>query len=155
MPLGKAKPKESRSRNGTPLSTDNTDQNLTTQSVSPTSSEQTSYDDVLDQFCKGSTPPASVTLKKIADALRICSEVSRQREATCDQGMREFSSQRKELAEIVREQEIAEREADDREKDIKMKLEDDEDSRPLAVGAHSLARQDGIDTKSKSHRTFL
>lgn len=69
----------------------------------------------------------------------------------CDRGMRELACRRKERAEQERERERerehAELEAEERKMKIRkiMKKKEKEDDRPLAVGAHGVARQDGID----------
>ena len=101
---------------------------------------------------RGSSPPPSGTIKKIGTSLKSHSDVTRNRSETCDKGMREISRKRKHVVEQAREQERADREAEETKKErikqqSKLKKERDTDDRPLAVGAHSMARQDGLDTR--------
>ena len=153
MAPSKVKPREARSRNGTPLAPDAADHGAPGSGSSPISSNPASYEDLLDQNCRASSPPASVTLRRIADALKICSDVARARTNSCDQEMRELSRKRQELISLVREQELAERHAVEKaERDLLAHhskqadgLHADGDSRPPAIGAHSLARQDGAE----------
>lgn len=143
----KGKGRDVRSRNTTPISTASTEHSqIGTGILLP----NMSYDQVLEQYCRGSSPPASATLQKIAENLRGFSAVAKARSDNCDRGMREFSKRRKDLVENIRNQELAGRAAEEerqeriRQSTTKMDLED---NRPLAVGAHSLARQDGIEIK--------
>ena len=145
----KGKGRDVRSRNTTPISSASTEQSQAgTSVVSPTMS----YDQVFERYCRGTSPPASATLKKIAENLRGFTIVAKTRSDNCDRGMREFSKRRRDLLESIRDQELAERAAEEeRQERIRkstIKKERDE-NRPLAVGAHSLARQDGVETKGK------
>ncbi len=151
-PIGgksKGKGRDVRSRNTTPISSASTEQSQAgTGVVSPTMS----YDQVFERYCRGTSPPASVTLKKIAENLRGFSAVAKTRSDNCDRGMREFSKRRKDLLESIRDQELAERAAEEerQERIRKSTIKKDRDeNRPLAVGAHSLARQDGVETKGR------
>jgi len=139
-----------RSRNTTPVSTASTEhsQNLTASAVLPSSTM--SYLDILDKCTRGSSPPPSGTIKKIGASLKCHSDLTRNRSETCDKGMREISRKRKYVVEQAREQERADREVEETRKERikqqgKSKKERDADDRPLAVGAHSMARQDGLD----------
>ena len=145
----KIKGKEGQSRNGTPLSVEIPDSSDGGPSTSPMSTANISYGDILDQYCRGSSPPASATLKRIADALKICSDVAKDRSDFCDKAMRETLRRKQELVEVVREQELEEKriaeEQQDQLRQAALKHQQ-ESARPPAVGAHSLARQDGKDS---------
>jgi transcriptional adapter 3 len=77
---------------------------------------------------------------KFLSHIRIRGEVS-------DRVLRELSKRRKERVEQEREKrERADREAEERKHKLKkVKKRDSEEERPLAVGAHGVARQDGVD----------
>ena len=64
--------------------------------------------------------------------------------------MRELSHKRKERVERTRQREMEERANEERKKNLavtpkKRGREDDNNTRPPAVGAHGVARQDGTD----------
>ena len=149
MPPSKGKGRDvGRSRNSTPVSAGSIDHAQTSPGLQLNASKM-SYDDILDRYCRGSSPPASATLRKIADALRTCSDVAKTRSDTCDKGMRGLSKKRKALAELAREEEIAERlaqqESRERLNHDDASKEEDAENRPPAVGARSVARQDGME----------
>lgn len=148
----KNKTRDSHSRNTTPVSTGSTEQSQS--HVAPMASSnvpQMSYDDILE-YAGGSSPPGVATLRKIWDNLKLRSEVVKGLSDECDRGMRQMSKRKKELQETIREQELADREEEEarneKQKRQKLRKEQDEE-RPLAVGAHSLARQDGGEGGSK------
>lgn len=141
-----------RSRNTTPVSTASTEHSQNLGATAVLTSTIMSYLDILDRCMRGSSPPPSGTIKKIGASLKSHSDVTRNRAETCDKGMREISRKRKYVIEQAREQERADREADETRKErikqqSKLKKERDTDDRPLAVGAHSMARQDGLDVQ--------
>ena len=143
MPPLKSKVKDSRSRNGTPILGEVSDQSNGSVPVSSTApSVPVSYSDLLEKFCRGSSPPPSATLKKIHEALLICRNVAKDRSDRCDKSMRELSRKRTELFELAHQQELEEARAEEARKEDLRKAQMSE-SRPLAVGAHSVARQDG------------
>jgi transcriptional adapter 3 len=115
----------------------------------------------LEQSGGGGHIPDIKTLELIGEHLKTLSQIADTRGDTCNAGMLELSQRRKEVIEDQREQEM-ERDAEER---VKMKREADDDEegsrafkggklkkrkerppkedRPLAVGAHEVARQDG------------
>lgn len=121
------------------------------------------YSDLLEQSGGGGNIPDIKTLELISENLKTLSQLADTRGDICNAGMRELSQRKKEVIEDQREQEI-ERDVEER---IKMKREADDDDetvralkatklkkrkerppkedRPLAVGAHEVARQDGED----------
>lgn len=112
-----------------------------------------SYDDILEQHAGGSSPPGAATLRRIMEHLKGRGEMVKIRSDECDRNMRQMSKRRKDVSEAVREQEMADREAEEarKEKHKRQKMrKEQEEERPLAVGAHSLARQDGGETDGKS-----
>lgn len=143
----KAKIKDSRSRNGTPISTDMSDSMQGVQSTSPVAEAKPSYNDLLDKFCRGKEPPASAHLQKIHEALLICREIAKENSEQCDKGMRETSSNRKEAVELARQHEIEEARAEAERKSREKEEDDEASSRPMAVGGRSLAPQDGADAE--------
>ncbi|KAI9892691.1 MAG: Transcriptional regulator [Vezdaea aestivalis] len=121
--------------------------------------------DALDRHGNISTVPDARSLEELASHLNTLNQLAVQRGQVCDRGMRDLGKKRKEVAEDERERE---RERDDREKEERrerMRLAaEEEDSirhkkhkrskdssrsreeRPLAVGAHTVTRQD-VDMK--------
>lgn len=136
-----------RSRNSTPMSAGSSHDPQQPSSAASESNARLSYDDILDSFCKGQSPPPSSTLRKIADALRICSDVAKTNVDRYDRGMRDSSQRKKLHLDDFRRSQHAERQAEEerreRLKHQKAKKEEEDESRPLAIGAHSLAPQDG------------
>lgn len=109
-----------------------------------------SYEELMDRYGGVNSPPSSNTLKTILDSLKACSEAAKARSEIHDKGMRELARRMKELRERDRERDLAaEREAEEERKEktkkARMKKEREDEHRPLAVGAHALARQDGGD----------
>lgn len=74
-------------------------------------------------------------------------EPIRKRGETLDRLIREHSKKRKERAEQDRERDRMTRDAEERRHKLKKikKHDNNADERPLAVGAHEVARQDGVD----------
>ncbi|KAI9722140.1 MAG: Transcriptional regulator [Chrysothrix sp. TS-e1954] len=150
MPPTKGKGREAgRSRNSTPVSAASTEHAQISPTLPQGSNGRMTYDDVLDNYCRSASPPPSAVLKKIAEALKLCSDIARTREETCSKGMREFAKKKKVVAEQVRQKEIAEREIEaemrERANHAAATKAEDDDPRPPAIGAHGLARQDGKD----------
>ena len=133
-----------------------------------------SYDDILERHGGAGGIPDPSHLTIMAKDLKQLSELASARSDTCNAGMRALSEKRKEALEEdrQREQEARAREAEEREtlKTLKKEAEDEDDEirgrkggklkkkkerstareeRPLALGAHGLARQDGLDLPLK------
>lgn len=99
-------------------------------------------------------PPSAASLHALHDAItmNVLSHIQR-RGDVCDSSMRQLVRKRKDRQEAEREREEQERADEERKKrDLKKvapkkrdRDEMEEDSRPPAVGAHGLARQDGVD----------
>jgi transcriptional adapter 3 len=115
----------------------------------------TPVDDIFDGSTSSSNPPSAMTLRAITESVKTqLLNTIKPRSEICDRLMRELSSKRKERAERTRQREIemAEQEAANaRRKEVVVavapkKRSHDGESRPLAVGAHGLAKQDGGDT---------
>lgn len=133
-----------------------------------------SYDDILERHGGAGGIPDPSHLTTMAKDLKQLSELASARSETCNAGMRALSEKRKEALdeERQREQEARAREAEEREtlKTLKKEAEEEDDEirgrkvgkpkkkkerssvreeRPLAHGAHGLARQDGLDLPLK------
>lgn len=79
--------------------------------------------------------------------------IVRSRDEACDQMMRELATRKKERVERDRQREIEEAaklHEEERRKQLKKTSTPKEKERPLAVGAHGVARQDGRDRMGKS-----
>lgn len=151
--------KKGDTRNTTPLSTTSNDQ---TSNMGDTTSM--SYDQLLKEHGSSSSPPPVSQMKKMLESLKAFSDVAKLRSETCDKGMREYSKKRKELSESTRQREFEAKQAEeDRKQKLqkknKLKKEQEQESqtekereeaaRPLAVGAHALAPQDGSAAEGK------
>ncbi|RAL00431.1 histone acetyltransferase NGG1 [Aspergillus ibericus CBS 121593] len=122
------------------------------------------YGELLERMGGVGPIPDSKSLELLMEHLKTLSQLAETRSDACNAGIRELSQKRKE---VVEEPESAERDGSDR---VKMKREaDDEEEekvlkggklkrrkergssskeeRPLAHGAHDIARQDGAETK--------
>ena len=133
-----------------------------------------SYDDILERHGGAGGIPDPSHLTTMATDLKQLSDLASARSDTCNAGMRALSEKRKEALdeERRREQEARAREAEEREtlKTPKKEVEEEDDEirgrkggkpkkkkerssvreeRPLAHGAHGLARQDGLDLPLK------
>lgn len=94
----------------------------------------------------GPAIPTATALNEMAD--RVKNEYLphlRHINQACDKGMRQLAERRKEHAHLERER--AGRESEERRHKLKKtnKKGDKSEERPLAVGAHGVARQDGVD----------
>lgn len=132
------------------------------------------YDDILERHGGAGGIPDPSHLTIMAKDLKQLSELASARSETCNAGMRALSEKRKEALdeERQREQDARAREAEEREtlKTLKKEAEDEDEEirgrkggklkkkkerssvreeRPLAHGAHGLARQDGLDLPLK------
>ena len=129
------------------------------------------YDDILERHGGTGPIPDTKHLEVLVNDLKTLSELAETRGQACDSGMRELSSRRKERVEEEREREQASREAEEKES-LKRAAEDDDDrkgekvkrrkerssvreDRPLAHGAHGLARQDGLDASPRGMSSNL
>ena len=133
-----------------------------------------SYDDILERHGGSGGIPDPSHLTTMAKDLKQLSQLASARSDTCNAGMRALSEKRKEALdeERQREQEARAREAEEIEisKTLKKEAEEEDDEirgrkgakvkkrkerssvreeRPLAHGAHGLARQDGLDLPLK------
>lgn len=113
----------------------------------------TSYSEIVE-LCKSPSTPSSATLKKILDGLQHRNELASSRVNVHDKGMRESSKRKKEETERQREltlQQMAEEEERERERERlrQVPLKKEQEDRPPAVGAHSVARQDGVSADGK------
>ena len=126
------------------------------------------YEDILERHGGNGGIPDPRNLESLANDLRTLSQLAAERERVCDGGMRELSGRRKLRIEEERSIELANREAEEKAS-LKRAAEDDEleksskaakmkrrrdqgkpkEERPLAHGAHGLARQDGLESMSK------
>lgn len=122
-------------------------------------------EEILDRGGSVSTIPSVASLTAMRETIqnkylhhiRIRGEVS-------DRVLRELSKRRKERVEQEREREReragererADREAEERKHKLKkvMKKREPEEGRPLAIGAHGIARQDGIDVHKDTSSTI-
>ena len=130
------------------------------------------YGELLERMGGVGPIPDSKSLELLTEHLKTLSQLAETRSDACNAGIRELSQKRKE---VVEEPESAERDGSDR---VKMKREaDDEEEekvlkggklkrrkergssskeeRPLAHGAHDLARQDGAETKVEGGKLVL
>ena len=122
-----------------------------------------SYEKILERHGGGGGIPDPTNLQIMAEDLRALSHLAEMRSQALDEGMRELVLRRKERAEQERrEAEEAAREIEEKER-LKKLAEEEEDvrarkgaklkqknermgkvgERPLTLGAHGVARQDG------------
>ena len=180
--------KQSRSRHTTPSSVTSMALSTNIQTAVPSALDfdlaavfgapTASYHDLLERYGGGGSVPDSKSIGILAGELTVLSSLAGSREITCDRGMRELSARRKMRSEYDRDIEQANREAEERA-NLKRIAEDDEiekahrlgktkrrkeqikprEERPLAHGAHSVARQDGLGpvaaAKGKNRVFFL
>ncbi|KAK4960663.1 Transcriptional regulator [Elasticomyces elasticus] len=116
--------------------------------------QNTSIESIFERYCKpGVDPPPASVLESIHDAVlnQVLSHVKNRGDA-CDGRMRELARKRKERGDADRDREAAEeKRASERERKKELsktgaRSEREEDAaRPPAVGAHGVARQDGVD----------
>ncbi|KAK3078737.1 hypothetical protein LTS18_006748, partial [Coniosporium uncinatum] len=146
---GKAQSRDarrSRSRNSTPVSVivDAPSSGYLQTSIGQLASPADSImEDLFDRSTNGSAIPTASILGSMLENVKqqLVSVINTRGEAS-DRLMRELAQKRKDRVDQSREKERAEKAAEERRrtKDIKKKEE-----RPLAVGAHGVARQDGVD----------
>ena len=126
------------------------------------------YDDIVDRNGGNGGIPDPRHLEALTNSLRTLSQLANTREPECDKAMRELVGRRKLVIEEERDREREAREAEERAS-LKRYADDDEigdspkpakikkkkelskarEERPLAHGAHALARQDGLETTPK------
>ena len=128
------------------------------------------YEDIVDRNGAGGIPDPR-HLESLANYLRNLSELASSRENECDRAVRELKGRRQAVLDDEREREREQREkreaeekailkkaAEDRDEDESPKVGKHKrkrdasrakEERPLAVGAHAVARQDGTDSKRK------
>ncbi|KAL8866046.1 MAG: hypothetical protein Q9174_006531 [Haloplaca sp. 1 TL-2023] len=165
--------RQSRSRNTTPSS--NISIPISSNNSSHTAYLQTdmehlmvptniTYEQLLNQHGGGQGIPDPSSLNQIGDSLKTLSQLAEQRGVACDSGMRELAKRRKDRFDQEhrldqenrdREEKLSLKRAAEEEearsrkslKTKKMKKERStaREERPLAVGAHGVARQDGLD----------
>ena len=131
---------------------------LQTSLIQPTSRatklSNSAVNDVFDTNSP-STPsgiPSATSLNAIFDAIKgNILNIVQARDEACDQMMRELASRKKERIERdrIRDLEMAHREAEERRQQLKKQSTPKEKERPLAVGAHGVARQDGVDRQGE------
>ncbi|KAL8911406.1 MAG: hypothetical protein Q9171_003396 [Xanthocarpia ochracea] len=169
--------RQSRSRNTTPSS--NISIPIASNSLSQTAYLGTdlgkimvppdvTYEHLLNQHGGGQGIPDPSSLNQMVDNLKMLVSLAAQRAAACDGGMRELSKRRKQRIEDEQRLEQEHRDKEDKAK-LKRAAEEEEargrkslktkkvkkehstvrEERPLAVGAHGLARQDGLDFPSE------
>jgi transcriptional adapter 3 len=151
--------RRSRSRNTTPLSASSVSATieashmpyLQTPLSSATILSNTPVDDFFDGSSSTSSPPSASTLRNVLESVKLqLLSTIKPRGEVCDRLLRELASKKKERVERTRQREqqaIAEQEAEERRQKLKPitpKKREREEDRPLAVGAHGIARQDGV-----------
>lgn len=132
------------------------------------------YDDILERHGGGGGIPDPKNLELMASDLNTLSISAETRGQACDGAMRELAKRRKERFEADRMRELASREAEEKE-NLKRVAEEDDDGggkkagrlkkrkdrinfkeeRPLAYGAHGVAKQDGGDLPVKGALSSL
>src|SRR6266702_3295891 len=121
-------------------------------------------EEILDRGGSVSNIPSVRSLSDMRETIqnKFLSHIRRRGEVS-DRVLRELSKRRKERVEQERveqereKRERADREAEERKHKLKkVKKRDPEEERPLAVGAHGVARQDGVDLhKGKFYSNLL
>lgn len=125
------------------------------------------YSDILSDLGGVNQIPDPKSLETLVEQLKTLSQLAEARGDACNAGMRELSQKRKELLEEQREREQIghpaeklkmkrEAEEDEQEsrisKGVKLKKRKDKgvpkEERPLAVGAHDVARQDAFELRT-------
>ena len=156
---GKSQAREgrrSRSRNSTPISTNGTGisastENATTPYLHTPKAHlmlpsNITLEDIMGNGNGTSAIPTATALNDMADRVKkeYLPHLKHINQA-CDRGMRQLAEKRKEHAHMERER--AEREDEERKQKPKRipKKTDKSEERPLAIGAHGVARQDGVD----------
>ena len=175
--------RQSRSRNTTPSS--NISIPISTNTSSQTAyleidlgkimvPTNVTYEHLLGQYGGGQGIPDPSSLNQMVDNLKMLGQLATERAAACDGGMRELVNRRKQRVEEEQqlEQENRNREekaslkraAEEEEargrktlklKKVKKERSSVREERPLAVGAHGLARQDGLDFPQGKHCRYI
>lgn len=174
--------RHSRSRNTTPISSISASSSAPLQTHTayleiPLSSlmvpTNMSYDDILERY-GGSSIPDTKSLETMITDLETLKALASARADVCNTAFRALSERRKDILEEQSIREQAARETEERES-LKRAAEDDESAqarkgsklkkrkeratskdRPMAVGAHGVARQDGLEGPvSGKLRSFL
>lgn len=176
-------PRGSRSRNTTPSSALSAStfagtavavgylDNDVSKLIAPTTIQ---YADILNEVGGVNQIPDPKSLETLVEQLRTLSQLAEARGDACNAGMRELSQKRKDLLEEQREREQVghpteklklKREAEDDEqesrisKGIKLKKRKEKgmpkEERPLAVGAHDVARQDAFELRTDGECILL
>ena len=121
-----------------------------------------SYDSVLDRHGGGGGIPDPTHLETISGDLKTLAQLAEARSNANNKGMRDLSERRKHFIEEEREleREQANLDAEEARRNVKREEEDERErtgrakkkersrvreERPLAIGAHGVARQDGLD----------
>jgi len=159
--------RRSRSRNTTPLSSGPETSTLPTPPVGDSDYLHTplsalivpshkSIEGLIDKYsASNGNPPSATSLNSLHDGIvsQVLAHVTARGQA-CDKAMRELARKRKERIEAERERDERERMDEERRKRDNKKLigkkrdreeAAEDETRPPAVGAHGLARQDGVD----------
>ncbi|KAI4237685.1 MAG: hypothetical protein LQ349_001665 [Xanthoria aureola] len=169
----KAKSRDGRSRNTTPSS--NISIPIATNTSSQTAylevdlgkimvPTNVTYEHLLNQHGGGQGIPDPSSLNQMVDNLKMLGQLATERAAACDAGMRELVNRRKQRVEEERQLEQENRHKEEKAslkraaeeeeargrktpkpKKVKKERSSVREERPLAVGAHGLARQDGLD----------
>ncbi|KAL9000198.1 MAG: hypothetical protein Q9169_001100 [Polycauliona sp. 2 TL-2023] len=169
--------RQSRSRNTTPSS--NISIPISTNTSSQTAylevdlgkimvPTNVTYEHLLNQHGGGQGIPDPSSLNQMVDNLKMLGQLANERAVACDAGMRELVNRRKQRVEEEHQLEQENRDKEEKaslkraaqeeeargRKTLKLKKGKKERStnreeRPLAVGAHGLARQDGLDFPSQ------
>lgn len=134
------------------------------------------YADMLEKLELKQGVPEPKHLDILVEQLRQLSEAAEARSQACHTAMTALSDKRKEIAEQERERERQEREAENKRARIRKEAEEADDDavvrkagklkkrkdrptvreeRPMAHGAHEVARQDGVNVKQEGeHISF-
>ncbi|KAL8692398.1 MAG: hypothetical protein Q9224_003965 [Gallowayella concinna] len=127
------------------------------------------YEHLLNQHGGGQGIPDPSSLNQMVENLKMLAQLALERSEACEWGMRELFKRRKQRIEEEQRLDQENREKEEKE-NVKRAAEDDEakgrkslktkkvkkerssvrEERPLAVGAHGLARQDGLDLPLQS-----
>lgn len=129
------------------------------------------YKGLLERYSVDTSIPDSKSLNELSESLVLLKELAKQRGEVCDRGMRALVSRRKDRVEEEAQERHRREQEDHRKEKIKRDraAKDEEgaqekpagklqriskekkarEERPLAQGAHGVARQDGMDTDMK------
>ena len=134
------------------------------------------YDDLLERHGSSTGIPDTKHLETLAADLRQLAQLAELRGQVCDRGMRDLSHRRKERLSEEREKERENRDAEERKERFRRETvaQDAEDervkngklkrrkerstareARPLAHGAHGVARQDGTHPEAEGESNVM